>query len=193
MIAEAAQARTGRAIEALARALAYAGGALLVLIALLTVASITGRALIFAGLGPIRGDFELVEIGCAIAVFYFLPWCQLRRGHVTVDILIDRFPERARAAFGLIGDIAVFVAASIIAWRLYLGFAEKFPYGPAPLREALSMGSKPFFAETTYELQLPVWVPYGLALIGAAVFALVSAYTVWRSLNWTLAGREGQP
>lgn len=193
MIAPAAEARVGRVLEKLARYLAYAGGLVLIAIAVITVLSITGRALIFAGLGPIKGDFELVEMGCAIAVFFFLPWCQLKRGHVTVDIFVDRLPRRGHAGFGLIGDLCVLVAASLIAWRLYLGFGEKFPYGSDALRETLSMGYKPFFPETTYELELPVWMPYGLALVGAAVFVLVSAYTVWRSLNWTLAGQEGQP
>ena len=59
------------------------------------------------------------------------------------------------------------------------------------LRAHLGMGFKPFFPETTYELEIPVWIPYGLALIGAALFALVSLYTVWRSVNWFLEGREG--
>ncbi|WP_425090379.1 TRAP transporter small permease [Tropicimonas sp. S265A] len=193
MIAPVAEARLGRALETLARGLAYAGGLVLVAISVLTVLSITGRALISVGLGPIRGDFELVELGCAIAVFLFLPWCQLKRGHVTVDILVDHLPRRGHAGFGLVGDICVLVAATLIAWRLYLGFGEKFPYGSDSLRAALSMGFKPFFPETTYELELPIWIPYGLALIGAVIFVIVSAYTVWRSLNWTLAGQEGRP
>jgi len=54
----------------------------------------------------------------------------------------------------------------------------------------LGMGSKPFFPETTYELELPVWIPYGLALIGAVMFFVVSLYTVWRALNWVLDGAE---
>lgn len=193
MIAPAAEARVGRALEGLARALAYTGGLILVAIAIVTVLSITGRALISIGLGPIKGDFEMVEMGCAIAVFFFLPWCQLKRGHVTVDILVDRMPRRAHAGFGLIGDTCVLIAASVIAWRLYLGFGEKFPYGSDALRESLSMGYKPFFAETTYELELPIWIPYGMALNGALIFLAVSAYSVWRSLNWTLAGQEGRP
>lgn len=193
MLAPAAQARAGHVLETVARGLAYVGGLVLVAIAIITVLSITGRALISVGLGPIKGDFEMVEIGCAIAVFFFLPWCQLKRGHVTVDILVDRMPRRAHAGFGLIGDLCVLLASVIIAWRLYLGFGEKFPFGSDALRATLSMGYKPFFPETTYELEVPIWIPYGFALIGAVIFVLVSLYTVWRSLNWTLAGQEGRP
>ena len=42
--------------------------AMLVLIALMSVASIVGRALSGLGLGPVPGDFELVEAGTALAV-----------------------------------------------------------------------------------------------------------------------------
>ena len=57
MIAPAAQAATGRMLTRIARALAYFGGVILAGIALMTVASITGRALVWAGLGPMA-DLE---------------------------------------------------------------------------------------------------------------------------------------
>lgn len=182
--------RIGRAIETAARILAYGGGVVLVVIALVTVASVIGRALIPLGLRPIKGDFEMVEAGCAVAVFAFLPWCQLNRGHVTVDVFIDQLPARAKAIFGLIADLAVTCVAGLVMWRLWLGFAEKFPYGSEALRGALGMGAKPFFPETTYELELPVWQPYGLALIGSVLFFVTCLYTVWRAAGWVRAGAE---
>lgn len=189
-LAKRAQTATGRVIDVLARLCAYMGGTVLVALALITTASIAGRALSGLGLRPITGDFELVEAGCAIAVFAFLPLCQLKRGHVTVDVLIHRLPHRAQAALGFVGDTIITAAAGFILWRLWLGFGEKFPYGSDAFRDALGMGYKPFFPETTYELQLPVWIPYALALVGAALFFVVSLYTMWRSLNWTLEGQE---
>ncbi|EPX79083.1 TRAP transporter small permease [Litoreibacter arenae] len=184
------EARIGRVLGVLCRWLAYAGGFVLVAAALVTVVSVIGRYFVFAGLAPVRGDFELVEAGCAIAIFSFLPWCQLNRGHVTVDVLVDRMPARAKAVLGLVGDITITVLSGLILWRLYLGFGEKFPYGSDTFRSVLGMGSKPYYPETTYELELPVWIPYGLATIGAALFFVVSLYTVWRALNWVLAGGE---
>lgn len=190
-LAQGAQQRVGRVLEGLARGLAYFGGLLLVAIGVITVASIIGRSLAGIGLGPITGDFELVEAGCAIAVFCFLPLTQMRRAHVTVDILSRALPPRVQAALGVLGDCAITLASGVIGWRLWLGFGEKFPYGSDALRGALQMGYKPFYAETTYELQLPLWIPYALSVVGAALFFLVSLYTMWRSLNWVLAGREG--
>ena len=50
------------------------GGVLLCLMILMVVASITGRALVPMGLAPVPGDFELIEVGAAVVVFFFLPW-----------------------------------------------------------------------------------------------------------------------
>lgn len=190
-IAKQAEIAVGRRLEALTRWLAYAGGAVLVGLSLMTVASILGRAFIPLGLKPIKGDFELVEAGCAIAIFAFLPWCQMRRGHVTVDIFITLLPARMQALLGLVGDALLALAAYVILWRLWLGFGEKFPYGNDGFRKAFGMGSKPFFVETTYELEIAIWIPYGAALIGALVFFLAAAYSVWRAVNWVLEGQEG--
>lgn len=170
--------------------LAWAGGLILVAIACMTVASITGRALVPFGLSPVRGDFELVEAGTAIAVFCFLPWCHLKRGHVAVDILSARMPGRAQAALGLLGDILMALAAGVILWRLWLGFGEKFPHGSDGLRAALGMGDRPWFPETTYELELPFWIAYGACLPGAVLFFVVALYACLRSARWTRAGRE---
>lgn len=178
-------------MEGLARSLAWAGGFVLVAMALTTVASVIGRALTGFGLGPIKGDFELVEMGCAVAVFAFLPWCQLKRGHVTVDLFIARFPSRIRALLGLVGDLLIAVAALVIFFQLARQFGEKLPYGGPGLRKALGIGMKPFFAETSYELAVPVWIPLGLGLIGAFAFLLISLFTVWRSIRWVAQGQEG--
>lgn len=175
-LAPAWEARIGGWIAALARLLAMGGGVMLAAIAVLTVISIVGRAFVFAGLGPIPGDFELVEAGCAVAVFSFLPWCQINRGHVTVDLFISRLPGRAKAALSLIGNVAISLTATIIAWRLWLGLGEKYDYG-----------------EETFILGMPVWYGYALGMIGAVVFVLTALFTVWRSLNETLRGREALP
>lgn len=190
-LAVGAERRTGRVIEAIAKYFAYVGGFILVAVAIVTVVSITGRALMPLGLGPVRGDYEIVANGSALAVFCFLPFCQFYRGHVTVDIVTSLFSPRAQAMSGLMGDALISLASIIILRQLWLGFGERLPYGSENLRDTLGMGYKPFFPETTYELEVPVWILYGLSLTGAAIFVLVSLYTVWRSLNWVIAGREG--
>lgn len=165
--------RVGFVVGWVARISAILGGVALVAITVMTVVSVSGRALIDLGLRPIPGDFELVELGTAFAVFAFLPWCQYRRGHVTVDIAVMGFGPRTRASFSLVGNFLLTLAATLIAWRLYDGLQDKMRYG-----------------ETTFILQLPAWWGYAVAFVGACAFAAVSAYTVWRSLNETLGPGE---
>ena len=192
-VAPRAERAVGRGVSALSRLAAYAGGLLIAGLALMTVASILGRRLSALGLGPISGDYELVANGVALAVFAFLPWCQVERGHVSVDLVADVLPTRVKAALGLVADALVSIAALVILVQLWRGFGEKFPHGSEALRGALGMGPRPFFPETTYELEIPVWIPYAAAVALAALFALASLYTVWRALNWTLDGAEPPP
>jgi len=183
MIAPKWEEQVGRALDLAARAWAWVGGLILVGLAGMTVVSVIGRKINAGGITGISGDYELVEAGCAIAIFAFLPLCQLRRGHVTVDILTNTFPLALQRFLTLVGDALVAVVAFVIMWRLYLGVGEKFPFFDQPLRDKLSMGYKPFFPETTYELEIQLWIPMMAALVGAILFFVVSAFTVWRSFN----------
>lgn len=163
-----------RLIHGGAFALAIAGGLALIAITALTVASITGRGFLWAGLGPVPGTYELVEIGSAFAVFAFLPWCQLQRGHVTVDLFLKPLGRMANLISELVSNLLISGAAAIVFWRLWIGLADKKAYG-----------------ETTYILSIPAWLGYAAAAIGAAFFVAVSIYTVWRSIReLTAAGGD---
>lgn len=53
----------------------------------------------------------------------------------------------------------------------------------------LGFGYKPFTYNSTYVLGMPLWYSYSLSFVGAAFFALTSAFTIWRVLN-DLLGRS---
>jgi len=148
-------------VRALARWLAIAGGLVLVAITIMTVVSILGRAFIWAGLSPVPGDFELVEAGAGFAVFAFLPWCQLNRGHATVDLFTNYLSAGANRIIDLVSELAFGLVTILIAWRLWVGMFEKMEYG-----------------ETTFILQFPIW--WGMALCAAAtiVGVIVSLYMI---------------
>lgn len=169
------EAQIGSTVEVLARGLAITGGMVLAALIVLTVTSITGRFFIFAGLGPVPGDFELVEVCTAFAVFSFLPWCQFKRGHVTVDIFVSWLSPQKMAFLALVGNLVLTIVACIIFWRLVLGTMDKQSYN-----------------ETTFILQFPLWWGYAACLLGSAVFIIVSAFTVLRSFNEMTGAGEQQ-
>lgn len=150
----------------LARLMAYVGGAVLIAVIVTTCISIFGRSLLWAGLGPIQGDFEIVEFGIGFAIFAFLPWCQYARGNARVDLFTPAYPAIMNRVIDLIADLLTFGAAYIITWRLYLGMLDKQKYH-----------------ETSFILQFPVWIGYLIALIGAVAFTIVAAFCVIRSLK----------
>ncbi|WP_119166100.1 TRAP transporter small permease [Algihabitans albus] len=169
-----------RLIHRAALSLALAGGGALLAMTGLTVVSVTGRGLIALGLGPVPGDYELVEMAAAFAIFSFLPWCQLQRGHVTVDLFMAPLGRRVNLAADLIGNLLLTAAAGVIAWRLWLGLQDRLSFG-----------------ETSFILGIPLWIGYVFAALGAALFVVVSAYTALRSLRelreTTAAPTSGPP
>lgn len=191
-LAVASEARIAKMMDRIARALAYLGGAFLIAVAVMTVISTIGRAFVGLqiGLGPILGDFELVEAGTAVAVFSFMSWCHLNQGHVTVDILADQFPDGINKLLILIGNILVLAVAFVVAWRLWMGFGEQVTWFAQPVRDVLGFGYKPFTNNSTYVLGMPFWYSYLLSFVGAAFFTLISVFCVWRALN-DLLGRDG--
>lgn len=153
-------------VELIARLLAIGGGAVLLCIIALTCVSIIGRALVplDIGLGPIRGIYDLTEIGMAAAIFAFLPWAQFNEAHARVDLFQPVMPNTMDRLLDLLFNVAMLVVAAVGTWRLYLGMQDKLSFG-----------------ETTLIAQIPVWQGYAASLAGAVGFIIVAAFCVVRS------------
>lgn len=163
-------------IERLARGVAVLGGLVLVLVAIITVVSITGRAFLFAGLRPIPGDFEIVEAGTVFVVCAFLPWCQLKRGHATVAIFTDFLPASINRVLDFVGDALLFVTAIVMTWRHIYGLLDKLAYN-----------------ETTFILRFPIWWSYSAAMLGLITWIIIAAYCTANSAIAMVAPDAAQP
>lgn len=149
-----------------ARVLAWFGAFVLVLIAGVTVASVTGRALAFAGLGPVRGDFELVEAGTALAVFCFLPWCHLRGAHAVVDMLWRAYPAPMRRALEVLTHALMLAVWVLLVWRMGVAMHDYLRNG-----------------EVTFILQMPVWWGYAASMVPAVLGCLAYAWRLLETLG----------
>ena len=103
------------------RSFAIGGGLVLAAMALMSVVSVVGRATFGK---PVVGDFELVQLGCAISVSMFLPYCQMIRGHVIVDFFTAGLGRRARAFLDAFAAIVLAAVAFLVTWRLSVGMVE---------------------------------------------------------------------
>lgn len=95
---------SGAQLKRLSERLALGGGLIILAVAGLISASVVGRWLFDF---PIPGDFDLAQIGTAIAVFTFLPLGQLRGSNMIVDF---------------------FTAAAPLKWRMGLDVASRILY-----------------------------------------------------------------
>lgn len=168
-----------RFMNNLSRFMAILGGIVLTALIILVCVSVLGRTLngflhsapvvavlgdfaktlLDAGVGPILGDFELVEAGVAFAIFAFIPFCQITGGHATVDIFTSMLPLKANRLLQMVIDIVFAGVLILIALQLYEGMLSKMQY-----------------RETTFLLQFPVWWSYAASLVAAVVSAIVSVY-----------------
>src|SRR5262245_48503609 len=89
-------------VERVAGFVAMLGGLLLLAIATLVVVSVVGRKFYDT---PVNGDFELVQMGTAVAVFSFLSYCQARRGNIVVDTFMNWLPRRGIQIVDAVWDI----------------------------------------------------------------------------------------
>ena len=63
---------------------------------------------------------------CAVAVFAFVPLCQLQARHVLVGAFTKGLPVRYRAMFDLVANLLFLVLIAVLALQLGRGTQEKF-------------------------------------------------------------------
>lgn len=158
--------RLDRLCHRVALALALAGGVVLIALMVMTSLSVTGRALSRFGLGQIRGDYELIELGVGFAIFCFLPWTQYARAQARVDLFAPLMGRVGNRIADVLADLVVLAIAGVLARQLALGLADRRANG-----------------DTTFILQWPVWPAYLAGLVALIGLVLVAAFCVWRSLR----------
>ncbi|WBU56663.1 TRAP transporter small permease [Paracoccus sediminicola] len=139
----------------LCRIVAGIGGLVLMAAMLMTVISVTLRTVAGA---PIPGDFEMVELGSAVVIACFLPWCQVSRGNVLVDFFTSRAGARTNHLLEAFGDLLYLLIGILLIWRMYHGVTELYGYN-----------------EQTMVLRLPVW-PSAALMVPAFLLLIVTTF-----------------
>ena len=147
----------GRVLNTVAIALAIFGGLVLIAIVAINFLSIVGRFLFSS---PLVGDFELVEMGCAVAISAFLPLCHLRNGNVIVDFVTGGLSARARETMDALSALAYGLIAGFFTWRMIFGGRDMFHYN-----------------EETMLLQVPIWIPFVPVVISFFILSICCFYT----------------
>jgi TRAP-type C4-dicarboxylate transport system permease small subunit len=142
-----------RVMGALTRGLALVGGAFLLIATAITLVSVIGRY----GFGaPVPGDYELVEITCAVGVFLFFPYTQAVNGNIAAEFFTAGIAKEWRRVLDIGNDVIFTLVAMLLAWRLAAGLVEKFTSG-----------------EATILIRIPLWWAYSVAVLSMFLLAIV--------------------
>lgn len=141
------------------------GGVVLVGLTLMICASIALRA---TGFNPIQGDFELLQLGLAISVGGFLPWCHLKGSNISIDFVTARASVRTQNRLDAFAGILVAIMMALVAWRAGAGALAAKASG-----------------EVTMIRGFPLWISYMLMTPGLALTSVVALEMAWR--RWKAA------
>lgn len=154
--------RLDRALDRLYRACGALAALCVVAIAGLVTVSIAGRAL---GI-YVPGTTEGAGYGMAAAGSLGLAWTFGTRGHVRVELLLERLGGRARAGLELWALAAAVALTGFLVWYLARMVRLSWVYGD------VSDGSD----------ALPLWIPQLPVATGFAVFLVSLAHALARAV-----------
>lgn len=137
---------------------ALIGGLVLIAVVLVNSWSILGGAIFNK---PFSGDFELTEMGAAIAIFCFLPYCQLVGANVSADIFTINASARSIAVMSILASLIALTFSGLLLWRMSAGLIDYREY-----------------EEFTGILSIPIWWAFVPALISLALLFLSGLITL---------------
>ncbi len=143
------------------------GGFVVLAVVLMNVWSVVGAVV---GL-PFSGDFELTEMGIAIAAFAFLPYCQLTGANVTADIFTARASALWISIFALVASLVALFFGCLMLYSMYGGMLSQREYHYA-----------------TAILQVPIWWAYLPCLVSLALLAVAALITLLENLGKVARG-----
>jgi TRAP-type C4-dicarboxylate transport system permease small subunit len=137
-----------RILKAACRALSVVAGSSLVLLMALTILDVVLRGF----RTPVPGTYELVAFAGALVIGLAMPFTQRARGHIYVEIIVEKLPRRARDGFRLATRLLAIGIFAVIGWNLV-------KYGAGLMRSG----------EVSLTLQMPFW-PFAFALALGCLF-----------------------
>ena len=149
-------------IYLLSTKLNWVSAAAVIFIMLLTCADVVMR--LFGS--PIPGTYELVGYLGSVIISFGMARTSIERGHIAVNLLVDRLPPRAQTIIEGVGNIAAAFLFGALAWQSQI-------YA----RDILETG------DVSLTLGMPTW-PFVLGLAtGSGILSLVLFLDALRQLK----------
>lgn len=158
----------GGLVDNIALGMHWLSGAILVLMMITVILDVVTRALfgMTAGASGITvwGAVEIVSYGLMFMVLFTLPH-SVSRAQVIVDVFTDRWSAAVKLRLSALYTLGFGLLGTAMAWRFFESAARVAASG-----------------QTTQDLQVPLWLPYGAASFAAGMLALRCAVVALRRL-----------
>ena len=128
------------------------GAGVLTVMMLLTASDVTLRQFKI----PIMGTDDITAFLMATLVSFGLAYCAIRKGHVQVEVIVERFPNRAQAIIDTVTTLLSLGLCTLITWQSFVNMVSVYTSGA-----------------TSWTLNIIVFPFAGLVAFGFVWFTLV--------------------
>jgi len=123
------------------------------ILTLLITSDVLGR---FLFNHPITGTIEISQYVMILAVYCSVAYCAMEEGHVSVNLVVSRLPQRIQGIIDFVTILVSLPALSLIVWAS----AEKLAFSWIRDEASVSLG-------------IPVWPFRGILIFGMVMLCLV--------------------
>ena len=168
MAAQKLTRRVERSIRGLSFILAAVAAVSLAFVMFLMVTDVFCRYVLNR---PILGAFEITEFLMIILVFFSIARAQVKKAHISVDVLVLKLSKRSQQIFEAVGSLLGLGLFSLMTWQIVLHALRVYRAH-----------------QRSIDLGLPFYPFVVMAALGTAIFCLTLIVSALRSL----AGKENQ-
>ncbi len=144
---------------------AVAGGIILAVIVLVTTTNVSAFILHRivstwgGGVSGLPGYEDFVRLAMSSAALMFFPYCQVKRGHVAVDIIMEHASKGVQRLFDRLWSAVAILLTGFLAWWMVIGMLES--RSDAVIVGVLGWSEWPFYIPGI--LSLILWALVALA------------------------------
>ncbi|HHW37717.1 MAG TPA: TRAP transporter small permease [Bacillales bacterium] len=143
-----------KTIKTLSKGLQTVAQIILLIMMLIITFDVLGRWLFHH---PIKGTVDITEIALSMVVFFSIGYAHLKKVHITIDFVVDKFSNKVQLVFDSVINVVIATVMGVVTWSLWQN-AQR-------LMNSNTVSS---------DLNIPIHIISILAAIGTAIFALIA-------------------
>jgi TRAP-type C4-dicarboxylate transport system permease small subunit len=131
--------RLEKIVILMTRWLNWMAAATLIIVMVIVCANVIGRS--FWGT-PVKGTVDIVSLLGAIVIGWAIAYTQVLKGHIRIDLFVQRLPPRIRYVVDSVIDLIGLALFALISWQTVIFAKANFEVGE--LSEVLKLPITPF-------------------------------------------------